>query len=221
MKFTLTLLTFFVTFISFGQIPCGPADNYETVCESNLPFLWNGELYNSAGTYTQTITNPGDCDCVYTLYLTVLPTETSQEDISICQGDLPFVWNNENYTTSGTFIDTLQNVNGCDSIATLNLTVLYKTTQTPYLTTNRSDVSLTSILTVGDGVGTADAGRDTNAGARVQIDDACVGYGDDATSVGGHEDAHTWQDGCDSAATATACTDGAGEVVDVDSGAND
>ena len=123
MKLTFTLLTFLVTFISFGQIPCGPADNYETVCESNLPFLWNGELYNSAGTYTQTITNPGNCDCVYTLYLTVLPTETSQEDISICQGDLPFVWNNENYTTTGTFIDTLQNVNGCDSIATLNLTV--------------------------------------------------------------------------------------------------
>lgn len=123
MKLPLTFLSFLVTLISFGQIPCGPADNYETVCESNLPYLWNGELYNSAGTYTQTITNPGDCDCVYTLYLTVLPTETSQEDISICQGDLPFVWNNENYTTTGTYIDTLQNVNGCDSIVTLNLTV--------------------------------------------------------------------------------------------------
>jgi len=165
MKLTLTFLSFLVTIISFGQIPCGTPDNYETVCESNLPFLWNGEFYSDAGTYTQTITNPGDCDCVYTLYLTVLSTETSQETVAICQGDLPFVWNNESYTTSGTYIDTLQNVNGCDSIATLFLTVTPTFTETtnvtvcegnlPYLWNNESysasGLYYDSTFTIGEG----------------------------------------------------------------------
>ena len=49
--------------------------------------------------------------------------DSTASEISICQGDLPYFWNNENYTTSGTYIDTLQNENACDSIIVLILTI--------------------------------------------------------------------------------------------------
>ena len=33
--------------------------------------------------------------------------------------------NGNNYDTSGTYIDTLSNITGCDSIVTLDLTIYY------------------------------------------------------------------------------------------------
>lgn len=48
-------------------------------------------------------------------------TTYSTTDIIHC-GE--YNWNSNNYQVSGVFQDTLQNINGCDSVATLNLTIL-------------------------------------------------------------------------------------------------
>ena len=39
-----------------------------------------------------------------------------------------YEWNGNTYTSSGTYVDTLVSSVGCDSIATLNLTVHYNDT---------------------------------------------------------------------------------------------
>jgi gliding motility-associated-like protein len=44
-------------------------------------------------------------------------------NISTCSSQLPFNWNGQNYNASGTYTATFTNTGGCDSIATLNLTV--------------------------------------------------------------------------------------------------
>ena len=45
---------------------------YAYVMENNLPYILNGEQYDSAGTYYQTLQNAAGCDSLLTLHLTVL-----------------------------------------------------------------------------------------------------------------------------------------------------
>jgi hypothetical protein len=43
------------------------------------------------------------CDSVATLHLIVNPNVTGQETITICQGQLPYSWNNQNITAAGNY----------------------------------------------------------------------------------------------------------------------
>jgi gliding motility-associated-like protein len=106
-----------------------------SICPSELPYLWNGVNRPAAGTYTFTTTNSQGCDSIATLNLTVKTNTTSTTDVSICPSELPYLWNGINRTTAGTYTYTTTNAQGCDSVATLNLTV--KTN-----TTSISDVSI-------------------------------------------------------------------------------
>ncbi|MEZ4798728.1 MAG: hypothetical protein R2809_02900 [Flavobacteriales bacterium] len=45
------------------------------------------------------------------------------EDVTICSNQLPYNWNGIDYSTAGSYDVTLTSVAGCDSIATLNLTI--------------------------------------------------------------------------------------------------
>ena len=94
-----------------------------SVCSNHLPYVWNGNNYNTSGTYNVTILVPGHCDSIATLILTVKNTSTSTSNASVCNNQLPYVWNGNNYNASGTFTVTLINAAGCDSVATLNLLV--------------------------------------------------------------------------------------------------
>ena len=54
--------------------------------------------------------------------LTVVNTSSSSFSQSICSGDI-FNFNGINFNSTGVYIDTLNAINSCDSIVTLNLTV--------------------------------------------------------------------------------------------------
>ncbi len=86
------------------------------------PYLWNGITYNNRGTYTFNTTNAAGCDSVATLHLTINNGTTSATNASICVGS-SYTFNGQTYTTAGTYLAFLTNSVGCDSIATLNLTV--------------------------------------------------------------------------------------------------
>ncbi len=94
-----------------------------TICSNQLPYNWNGKTYNIAGTYNDTLSSSTGCDSIATLVLTVNPIITSTANVAICSNQLPFTWNGKTYSIAGTYNDTLINVAGCDSIATLVLTV--------------------------------------------------------------------------------------------------
>lgn len=91
----------------------------ETVCNS---YILNGITYYSTGTYTQIILNATGCDSIITINLTVNPTLSFNNVVSICQGQ-NYIINGHTYTTEGTYIDTLHSINSCDSIILTSITV--------------------------------------------------------------------------------------------------
>ena len=93
------------------------------ICEDALPYLWNGNSYNATGTYTFTTLNAAGCDSVATLELTVNELTESTTPVTICEDALPYLWNGNSYNATGTYTFTTLNAAGCDSVATLELTV--------------------------------------------------------------------------------------------------
>ena len=93
------------------------------ICPVQLPYTWNGNTYNAAGSYNVTLASSSGCDSIATLNLVVSSVVTSTTDITICTAQLPYSWNGNTYNAAGQYNVTLTNVAGCDSIATLNLTV--------------------------------------------------------------------------------------------------
>ena len=95
----------------------------QTACES---YTWaqNGMTYLTSGSYNDTIPNAFGCDSIITLNLTInMPTSSSVTEVAC--GSYPWAQNGVTYWVSGTYYDTIPNanVNGCDSIITLNLTI--------------------------------------------------------------------------------------------------
>ena len=95
-----------------------------TVCETQLPYSWNGMNYTIAGDYAVTLVSGSGCDSIAILHLSVIPTATSITQASVCETQLPFAWNGQQINTAGTYLTTLASAAGCDSIATLNLLIL-------------------------------------------------------------------------------------------------
>lgn len=112
---------------SLAPGPCTPNTGSETqvACNSYL-WLTNGQTYTTSGNYTATLTNVSGCDSVVTLHLTINNSNTGNQTTTSCNS---YTWlaNNQTYTTGGTYTATLTNMHGCDSIATLNLTITNST----------------------------------------------------------------------------------------------
>ena len=98
-----------------------------TVCYGES-FVWtiDGATYTLTGTQNMSVTlsSVNGCDSVVTLRLVELPeVVTVPESATICAGET-YTWNGAAYTSAGTYTMTLSDVNGCDSVATLNLSML-------------------------------------------------------------------------------------------------
>jgi hypothetical protein len=95
----------------------------KSICPSQLPYSWNGKTLTGAGTLVDTLTNTGGCDSIATLKLTIKATSKSTTNLSTCLNALPYSWNGLIFNTAGSQTAHLTNAAGCDSAATLNLTV--------------------------------------------------------------------------------------------------
>ena len=93
-------------------------------------YEWNGQTYDETGKYTQTFAAANGADSIVTLNLTVLPeVPVTEEKAAVCYGET-YTWQGQEYTESGEYSVTLQDVNGCDSVITLTLTVYPQTPDT-------------------------------------------------------------------------------------------
>ena len=100
-----------------------------TICFGET-YPWNGKEYNATGKYTYTTVAVNGADSIVTLDLTVLPeVPVTKEKAAVCYGET-YTWQGQEYTASGEYSVILQDVNGCDSVITLTLTVYPQTSAT-------------------------------------------------------------------------------------------
>lgn len=88
----------------------------------NHPLVIGNHSYNVSGLYHDTLVNHFGCDSVLTTNLTVLPTSSKSQNISICFGNTYHI-GNHNYSIAGLYKDTLKNYLQCDSFVTTLLSI--------------------------------------------------------------------------------------------------
>lgn len=96
--------------------------NPQTVC-AGRSYSFNGHTYNVAGDYTDTFQTAAGCDSLVITRLTVTPAPETDNPQTVCAGQT-YTVNGHVYSSSGTYIDTLQTPGACDSIVTTRLSVL-------------------------------------------------------------------------------------------------
>ena len=140
-----------------------------TICESDLPYSWNGQTITAGGNgvATHTEQDPNGCTINTTLNLTVITTTPVNEDITICENELPYTWYGQTITAGGNGIatHTTQDANGCTINTTLNLTVIVTTPTDEDITICEHELPYTwygqTITSGGNGIATH-TGQDTN-----------------------------------------------------------
>lgn len=93
----------------------------QTIC-TGASYNFNNMELTQGGVYNDTLTSSMGCDSVVTLTLTVTPPLQGSFNHEICPGS-SYTFNGVALTQGGTYKDTVQTQQGCDSIVTLNLTV--------------------------------------------------------------------------------------------------
>jgi len=96
-------------------------NNPQTICQGENVTVGTS-VYSTAGTYTDLLQSTGGCDSTVTTIITVNPTYIVNNPQTICSGET-YVFNNHHYYSSGTYYDTLQSINGCDSVIKIILAV--------------------------------------------------------------------------------------------------
>lgn len=92
------------------------------------------EVWTSSGIYKDTIPNANGCDSVMTIDLRIQSATSSNQTMSACDSMFSpsglYVW-----TNSGVYHDTISNAQGCDSLLTVDLTILESTSAYQTLST--------------------------------------------------------------------------------------
>lgn len=86
-------------------------------------YQFQGQTYANAGIYNVITTDAQGCQTNNELTLVINPNLSSTVNESICEGS-SFQFNGQSYSSAGSFPVTLTSQSGCDSVVTLNLTVL-------------------------------------------------------------------------------------------------
>lgn len=104
---------------------------YDTLCNDQLPYVWNGIAFDTTVNQTVTMTrslvllNRYGADSTITMNLTIHPLYDHHLSVAICDnqqytfGDSTFLGGNGSIV----HLDSLRSQHGCDSLSTLHLTV--------------------------------------------------------------------------------------------------
>ncbi|MBL7900148.1 MAG: T9SS type A sorting domain-containing protein, partial [Crocinitomicaceae bacterium] len=95
--------------------------NIYSICEGDS-MLFFSNYVSTAGTYYDTLISVEGCDSIFTNTLIVNQGYSANNNVMLCQGD-SLLFNGSYLNSSGTYFESLQTVNGCDSIISLDLTV--------------------------------------------------------------------------------------------------
>ncbi len=110
--FTMKLNGCELTFSSSQETDC---DSYTT---PNMQFTWD-----TSGLYRYVVPNSQGCDSLITVDLTINYSQDSSVDIISCD-EYTVPSGGSTYTSSGTYFDTIPTSQGCDSLITIDLSIL-------------------------------------------------------------------------------------------------
>lgn len=96
---------------------CNNYKIHNTTACGNYSFYGNN--FSQEGQYIVTSPSPSGCDSLQILNLTI-PVYTGVDTLNVCE---PYHFGGEIYYTNSTLTDTLQTIDGCDSIVTITLNV--------------------------------------------------------------------------------------------------
>ena len=88
-----------------------------SICKGSS-YIFNGTIYNQAGTYNTHLNNSVGCDSIAMLVLSANDTTSSITNISICKGG-SYTFNGSTYAQVGTYTIHISKSSGCDSAAVL------------------------------------------------------------------------------------------------------
>ncbi len=176
------------------------------ICQGDSAMIF-GNFETMAGFFTDSATSANGCDSVTTTELQTVPNITTEDTLTICEGDTAVIFGMPQ-TREGMFTDTSVSSGGCDSIATVCLiinqidsTMLAATTCDPAMAGTSS-----MIFTGSDGcdsvVTTMTAllasFNDTTAPVIVCDGDSALIFGNFENMAGTFTDSSTSAAGCDS-----------------------
>lgn len=92
------------------------------LCERDTLFFQD-TVITEPGTFTKQYVSSFGCDSIIVYNIEGAPSYQVEEEATICAGE-SFAWQGDSYNTSGEYIVQLTSSKGCDSIITLNLSVL-------------------------------------------------------------------------------------------------
>jgi hypothetical protein len=111
-----------ILLLQLSVLPASSTTLNTSICAGQT-LDFNGQSLTEAGIYTATLTNAAGCDSLVTLNLSVIAPVTTSLAATICQ-DEGYPFDGALLTESGEYMDTLTAASGCDSIVTLQLTVI-------------------------------------------------------------------------------------------------
>ncbi|MCT4664681.1 MAG: lamin tail domain-containing protein [Flavobacteriales bacterium] len=98
-----------------------------SICQGDSFELANGDYIYTTGTYTTKLLNEQGCDSVIHEFIDVLPLNHIHVYSNICQGESYQRPLGDIETSSGTYFDTLQSQNTCDSLIVETILTVYQT----------------------------------------------------------------------------------------------
>jgi hypothetical protein len=113
------------TTVTLTVNPTYSIDTIVNICDVEVPYIWDDEQYWEGGDYSIPYSTASGCDSIVHLHLNVNPTYSFNLSATVCEGALPYWFDEEHsFNEGGNHTITLTTVNGCDSVCHLQLTVI-------------------------------------------------------------------------------------------------
>jgi hypothetical protein len=125
--------------ITIQEIEVSTTNLNATLCEGET-IEFEGMIISDPGEYEATLSSSADCDSIIVLLVEGIETSTGVVSESICEGSTVEI-NGEIFNDSGSFTQSFEGSNGCDSILTINISLL-----------DNSSATIQEIICPGDSV---------------------------------------------------------------------
>ena len=96
----------------------------QTICDSQLPFSFMGQLFDAAGSYDITESDSGNCLTITHFTLNVNPTFHHFDTVTVCQETLPYLYGSTPLSESGSYDIHFNSALSCDSLVTVLFNVI-------------------------------------------------------------------------------------------------